>query len=281
MPRGVGLNWVYDEARLQGRLWTPDVLRPTLSLWLDAADISTISASTNLIAEWRDKSGNGRNATTTVRSPSFTQDVTNGLSGITFVQSSATKLDTPDFSIAPNRQFCTFAVVSGGGLISANNYPRIWVAKGLGDGSAQGSTYQEGYFGAGNANGTAAFIAGNINPRSPQISGISTTLPVLISGRFGTAGLATDNISLSVNGGSQVIESGGRTGALSTTGIRIGSDVGTGTLSSWNSWIGEIILTQAISFSQSQLFEGYLAWKRGIRLAASHPFVNRPPLIGD
>ncbi|MCA2505414.1 MAG: hypothetical protein IM550_20300 [Microcystis sp. M54BS1] len=30
MPRGVGLNWVYDEARLQGRLWTPILARPQL-----------------------------------------------------------------------------------------------------------------------------------------------------------------------------------------------------------------------------------------------------------
>jgi hypothetical protein len=30
MPRGVGLNWIYDEARLQGRLWTPDLLHPEL-----------------------------------------------------------------------------------------------------------------------------------------------------------------------------------------------------------------------------------------------------------
>lgn len=279
MPRGVGLNWVYDEAQLQSRLWTPNVLR--FAIWLDAADISTISASTNLVTEWRDKSGNGRHAATSVRSPSLSLNVQNALPAITFTAAGATKLDTPDFSIAPNRQFCTFAVVSGGGLISAANYPRIWVAKGLGDGSAVGTTYQQGYFGAGNVNGTAAFIAGNTSPLTPQISGISTTLPVLLSGRFGTAGLATDNISLSVNGGSQVIESGGRTGALSTTGIRIGSDVSTGTVSSWNSWIGEIILTQAISFSESQLIEGYLAWKWRILLVASHPYANRPPLIGD
>ena len=29
------------------------------------------------------------------------------------------------------------------------------------------------------------------------------------------------------------------------------------------------------------LVEGYLSWKWGIRLAADHPFANRPPMIGD
>ena len=262
-------------------LWSPIEL--SLTLWLDAADVSTISASSNLVTEWRDKSGNRRNATTTVRSPSFTQVVTtNGLSGITFTGASATKLDTPDFAIAPNRQFCTFAIVSGGGLISSSDYPRIWLAKGNGDSSGAGTTYQQGFLGAGSANGTAAFIAGALSPLTPQISGISTTtLPVLLSGRFGTAGLATDNISLSVNGYSQVVESGGRTGALSATGIRIGADTGTGSSGGWNSWMGEIILTQNISFFQSQLVEGYLAWKWRNPLVASHPFANRPPLIGD
>ena len=55
MPRGVD---GVDEARLQGRLWTPTLLRP--ALWLDAADLSTISTATG-VSEWRDKGPNGRN----------------------------------------------------------------------------------------------------------------------------------------------------------------------------------------------------------------------------
>lgn len=43
MPRGVGLNWVYDEARLQGRLWTPDVLRP--ELYVDALADNVLDSS--------------------------------------------------------------------------------------------------------------------------------------------------------------------------------------------------------------------------------------------
>ncbi|MFN8996607.1 MAG: hypothetical protein ACK5X3_23505, partial [Pseudomonadota bacterium] len=60
MPRGVSR---YDEAQLQGRLWTPDLVRP--ALWLDWADVSTISLAT-VISEGRAKSGNARHFTQSV-----------------------------------------------------------------------------------------------------------------------------------------------------------------------------------------------------------------------
>jgi hypothetical protein len=43
------------------RLWTlADLPIGLLSLWLDAADLSTITASGSRVSQWRDKSGNGR-----------------------------------------------------------------------------------------------------------------------------------------------------------------------------------------------------------------------------
>jgi len=258
-------------------LWTPRQI--ATSLWLDGADSSTITG-TSAVSQWLDKSGNARNATTAVRSPSLLLNAQNGLSAILFTAASATKLDTPDFSIAPNRQYCTFVVVSGAGLFSSNTYRRIWVTKLTGDGGTPASAYPQGYFGTGASNGSAAHLAGAASPLTPEITGLSTSSAVLLSGRFGTAGVAANNISISANGGTQTSASG-RTGTLSTTGIRIGSDVGTGTTSSWNSWIGEIILTQDISFDQSQLIEGYLAWKWGLQanLPVGHPYKNSFPTV--
>ena len=266
-----------DLGLFASNMWTPAQI--TTSLWLDAADSSTITG-TSSVSEWRDKSGNGRNATTAVRFPSLLSNAQNGLSAISFTAASATKLDTPDFSIAPNRQYCTFVVVSGAGLLSSSTFPRIWVAKLTGDGGSSPSAYQQGYFGAGASNGSALHIAGAASPLTPEITGISTTSAVLLSGRFGTAGLASNNISISANGGTQTSASG-RTGVLSTTGIRIGSDVGTTTAASWNSWIGEIILTQDISFAQSQIIEGYLAWKWALQasLPADHPYKTAAPTV--
>ena len=278
MPRGISR---YDEAQLQQRLWTPDLLWPNLSFWIDAADLSTITVVSGGVGEWRDKSGNARHAATTVRRPALSFNVQNALSAITFTAASATKLDTPAFSIAPNRAFCSFGVVSGAGLVApSNTYPRIWTTLGNGDASAGGSTYQQGFFGGGPNNGTAMLIAGGTGITQPQVTGLPTNQAVLLSGRFGTAGQSSDTSAISAFGGvSSTL--GSQTGTLSTSGIRIGSDIGTSSTSAWNSWIGEIILTTGISFAQSVVVEGYLAWKWGITLAASHPFANRPPLIGD
>ncbi|MFN7537546.1 MAG: hypothetical protein ACK5QN_07655 [Burkholderiales bacterium] len=275
MPRGIN---AYDEARLQGRLWTPAQVRP--SLWLDGADLSTLSMSGSSVTELRDKSGNARHATTTVRHPGITRF--NDLNVINFTASGATKLDTPDFNIAPDRQFCAFAVVSAASLLGGATYRRIWVTKGVNpDTLGAGATYAQGYFGSGGNSGEFLQIAGGTGISAPIVTGLGTSnIPVLLAGAFGTARLAANENSASANGGTRSTLTG-QSGALSTTGIRIGSDVGTSGGSSWNSWIGEIILTLALSFPQVQAVEGYLAWKWGIRLAATHPFANRPPLIGD
>ena len=276
MPRGVD---AWDEARLQGRLWTPEVL--PLTLWLDAADLSTLSVGASGVDTWRDKSGNARDATTTVRRPAFLANAQNGLPAVNFTAASATKLDTPDFSIAPNRQFCAFVVASTAGLLGGSTYRRLWVAKGVNpDSLSLGATYAQGYMGSGANAGTAMLIAGGTGITAPVVSGLGNTAPVLLTGAFGTAGAASNENTISANGGArQSLTS--QSGALSTTGIRIGSDVNTTGGSSWNSWVAEIIFTGAIAFPTLQIVEGYLSWKWGVPLVATHPFANRPPLIGD
>jgi hypothetical protein len=275
MPRGVS---PFDEARLQGRLWTPAQMLP--SLWLDGADLSTLSMSGSSVTQWRDKSGNARHAATTVRNPGITR--VNDLNVINFTASGATRLDTPDFNIAPDRQFCTFAVVSGAGLLGGSTYRRIFVAKGVNpDTLSGGATYPQGYLGSGASAGTAMQIAGGSGISTPIVTGLGTG-PQLLTGAFGTAGLAANVNSISANGGARSVLTG-QTGALITTGIRVGSDVSTANRSAWDGWIAEFIMTLALSFPQVQAIEGYLAHKWGLvaNLPAAHPFKNRPPLIGD
>src|SRR5215216_1726039 len=62
MPRGTDR---YDEAQIQGRLWTPNVLRSAglLSQWQDGADPSFVDYGTTGVATWRDKSGFARTFT--------------------------------------------------------------------------------------------------------------------------------------------------------------------------------------------------------------------------
>jgi hypothetical protein len=53
MPSTIGI--------VAGGVWTPLELSP--DLWLDAADTTTITASSGSVSQWNDKSGNGRNFT--------------------------------------------------------------------------------------------------------------------------------------------------------------------------------------------------------------------------
>jgi hypothetical protein len=63
--------------------WTP--ARITTSLWLDAADISTIVKSGELVSTWIDKSGTGKNATQSGSArPAYLAAGLNGLPAIDF-----------------------------------------------------------------------------------------------------------------------------------------------------------------------------------------------------
>lgn len=55
--------------------WTPSSLGGSLALWLDASDATTMTTSGGFVSEWRDKSGNSRNA---VQSVSNSQPTLNG-----------------------------------------------------------------------------------------------------------------------------------------------------------------------------------------------------------
>jgi hypothetical protein len=67
-----------------GELWTPAAI--TTALWLDAADASTVTTVSGAVSEWRDKSGNGRNATQPAPSdrPTYSSTAFNNKPGLVF-----------------------------------------------------------------------------------------------------------------------------------------------------------------------------------------------------
>lgn len=66
------------------RPFRPDQLQG-LALWLDAADLSTITLDSGLVAQWSDKSGNGKNAvqSDSAKRPSGTDSI-NALNAVGF-----------------------------------------------------------------------------------------------------------------------------------------------------------------------------------------------------
>ena len=246
MPRGLN---PYDEAQLQRRLWTPNVLRS--ALWFDAADLSTLTLVSGDASEWRDKSGNGRHVSqaTAARRPTYAELGLNGRPTLDWGSAINNKglenLSVSNFN--PTRYFIvadydgadpfnehaglvTHNFTAGIDIIIANNTGILW--------------YSGSYFHNGNPTAT--------NVALPTINS-----PFVLASNFAHS---TNRLNLFI-GNDRFL-----------TGVTRG----------WRGKISEVFALDYVpSVAQRQVAEGYLAWKWGIRLDARHPFVNRPPLIGD
>ncbi len=235
------------------RLWTPANL-PGLSVWFDAADLSTITASSGGgVTEWRDKSGFQRNVSvpSVSNSPTLRQNVQNGLPAIDW-GTAINNLGLHNLAVSnfnptrylivahyegPNPFNGYIGLVShGSGLLTdiivTNNSGTLWVA---------GSFFHNG-----------------------ATSATQTALPT-ISQPF----VLTSNFAHSAN----------------RTSLFIGNDRSFTAFS--RGWRGKIMEVVGIDFAWSlalrQRAEGYAAWKWGLvaNLPAAHPFKNRPPLVSD
>lgn len=262
MPRGRN---DYETAQIQGRLWTPAVLRP--ALWVDAADISTISVATG-ISEWRDKSGNNRHfsQTTTSLQPTLQPENLNGLATILFdgqkyVANSVASLSvTSETSItllkrsASATTFSRFFTKAN----TANDVTYVTILYGDGAATGQIGSYIGGMRSVITVNAdvweifSCTHTGAELTNRTPQVAGAAYAHT--LSTNYDRFAIAYDFFALG-NGG----ELNG--GSVAET----------------------IYFTSALSSRDRNACEGYLAWKWGVvnRLPADHPFANRPPLIGD
>lgn len=260
MPRGVSRH---DEARRQGRLLTPDLLarrlRAKLLFWW-SADVLTIDGS-GLVSGATDLTGQGANgvqATAAARLTYFPSDPMFG--------------GRPAYGMTANP-----AVLSFLGDSAARNVFQYFVScyykDGL-DSSFDQNSYAlsgAGAFGAFRLQGSAAtagwqnlitgrtfYNTGDPFPRTNGFPAAQTVLPLPAS----------------------VIESRAALGRSNTTRVGGGDTAA-------QAWIGGfrhvVACNQVLADVEVALVEGAIAWDDGTesRLIASHPFANRPPLIGD
>lgn len=262
MPRGFN---DYDTARLQGRLWTPAVLRP--GAWFDAADLSTISVATG-VSEWRDKSGNGRNATqaTTSKQPAYVPESQNGFGAIR-LDGSDDQLDYDGTFISGSAYTMIFAHVRrkagrnylfGGSTATAGSTTNFLIG-----GYHVDTTFRVSQFGTFNVDATVAAYS---SPDPPRVAAFRTNpaaseQTLRLNGTQG--GSNTSSTAIGTNGGASL----GRYGQPDEFGQA--------------DYFEFLLIARSISLPETQAVEGYLSWKWGIPLAADHPFANRPPLIGD
>ena len=226
---------------------------PSLALWLDASDATTVGLSNANVKQWNDKSGNGYNATSIGSGfPTYSSN------SIVFTgnQAFATTLQ----SLIPNQS--GFAVVnySGGGQMNIISVNRTSVGTaGIQQIIFNNNSYKLTTYGA------ALIVSG------------STTLLQNTTFLYNyIVNTTSSNAFMYVNGS----QTGQSTGAYSFTGtgtVYIGNYGTNGGLGNeyFNGTMNEILLySNVITTTQRQQIEGYLAYKWGLQanLPAGHPY---------
>jgi hypothetical protein len=287
MPRGVS---PLDEARLQGRLWTPGQLRP--ALWLDAADLSTISVTTGA-STWRDKSGNQRHfaQATGGNQPTLTPNGLNGLNVLSFNGSqwltSVNTAATWNFLHNANGS-SIFAVWKAGNISNPN------AIYGLMGNNAATSANIGAYIGYDDRasvprnNGVLvqASGGGSTSLGAASADGLMPANTPVIFSHIADPGNGTAVNRSFVRVNKALSQANPSTAAPSASNasfaLQIGA-LGNNTLPLVG-YIAEIIVLASIASARvRQQIDGYLAWRWALRdaLFTGSPFLNRPPLIGD
>jgi hypothetical protein len=280
MPRGVS---PVDEAMVQRRLWTPAEARP--ALWLDTFDLSTISTASGAVSEWQDKSGNGRHFTQGVAANRPTFD--SGLQPQSILWdgvNDALQRSVESWAyVYPVSFFVSLRAVAwtnayNGALeFYTSNSPNEITTAGWG-------LFIK-------SNGKSGFFTNDTTNTQRYYDGTGA-----LTFATGTTNILCGHVG---NGFINTWGNGAVDGSLSGTwtqrtnlgsgNVEVGSDARFGRWTNWR--IREAIIFTGASLTTAfrQRMEGYMAWRAASfgditalnNLPASHPFRNRPPLIGD
>lgn len=278
MPR---MPNIYLEAQYQQRLWTPAVLRP--SGWYDFSDLRTIATDANGINQITDKSGSARNFTQTNSANKPTpREIPNGNWSGDWGASGKALASSSNFAAGAKTIFACykFSGFPAGNAVQILNIKDIsantWFEYAL----LNIGGYQPRHFADGiqvtqiTSRGVADAASTN-----PEIAAITYD---------GVSNTANSSYAYRLDGAAKTVVASGLSGRLSATelsglGARVNSSLVPIQSVEFNGSVYEAIVFvgSALSTFDLQRVEGYLSWKWGIRLAADHPFANRPPLIGD
>lgn len=267
MPRGLSL---YDQALLQGRLWTPAELRP--AIWLDSLDVSSLSFGAG-VSEWRDKLGSGRNFTqaTGTRQPGYDAVGFNGRPVLTFDGANSLLSGGANTAMSNYAATNSWAVFYAGYATSTFRSANVYEGNAFwGDSGA--------YFSGGVMNSPDALFTFSYDGTVDWVEQPYTfnARSVIENSGDGT------NLYARLNGAVAATVASGATltqGALLHVGGQWGA---AGSPRLLNGGISEmLIMRNFLRSRENALVTGYLAWRWGVQLAADHPFANCPPMIGD
>jgi hypothetical protein len=260
MPRGIN---IYDEARLQGRLLTPRLLAQRLCsklfFWW-SADFLTLDTN-SLVEGAEDLTGQGRNGaqgTATARLTYFPSDrmfggrpaygMTANAAALSFLGDSATRTVFQYFVSCYYKDGVDNSFDQNSYVISG--------AGSFGSFRLQGTSATAGWTAL--ITNRTFYNTGDPFPTKNGFAASQTVLPLPAS----------------------VIQTRAALGRSQATRVG-GGDTNN------QAWIGGfrhvVACNQVLADFESALMEGVIAWDDGTqsRLIGTHPFANRPPLIGD
>ena len=244
--------------------WRPTQI-PT-SLWLDASDASTIILNATTVSQWNDKSGNGRSVSQSNSSlqPLYTLNGLNGLNIADFDGADDVLNGLPMSNFVTNNSYSAFVVGLARTIATndGNGYPNEAF---YGDAGGYMAMYlrSSNLIGAYNWDGANKVATNAYTPNTVVI---------------GYSELSSGSIRIRTNGGSETATVSSNVAAL-THAIQIGRNFNSNTLC-LDGKIAEVIFTNtALSTTNRQLIEGYLAWKWGLQasLPNDHPYKNAAP----
>jgi hypothetical protein len=233
-------------------VWNPSMI--STALWLDAADASTITESGGEVSEWRDKSGNDRNATqgTSGSRPVIVSAGQNGLSILRFDGSDDWLDAAYAMPIHNIGVFVTWKLNTGTALVDKT----VMGMRPIADGRFYISS-ESHWKGAATIN-----VTDNTDWRVSYLSGSSTQALASING--GAVATASDTRTATT---ANVIVGAG--------GFVDGSSSPSGVTPYANCDLGEIVMVTGTPTNNTrQRIEGYLAHKWGLtaNLPIDHPY---------
>jgi hypothetical protein len=236
--------------------WLPSQLSG-LSLWLDAADATSVTVLNGNATQWRDKSGLSNNGTAT--------------GTIAYRSAAINTFNAMSYSGAVSTYF------RGSNSNSTNVLTCFSVATMNSGTYASGRILSLGLAGVVDYNNTSYCAA--IERGGAGINAFRASAPL---GTSALSSFAVPFLCCSLfNGTNHTMFVNGRAGTtVASTGnfayrvYNIGNSLGEENAVYWNGFIGEVIIyNSALSTRQRQQVEGYLAWKWGLRvsLPGNHP----------
>ena len=258
MPRGVSR---LDDAQLQRQLFNP-LSEPSLAGWYSADNLPslTFDGSGNVTA-MRDLTGKGRNASTATGIPYSRNSWVNKNRGV----------------ITPNGTSHYFAIASPITYNSTTGITMLASVRNSGVNSGRtiaATSTVNGSFQT-RLNGSPSAVEVLRSQQASLVSSASTSLTYIIAGGMGISGKTTSIL----NGVSTVVSTDpGFSNPLNA--IFASTDV---TELFDSQFLEMFIFSSALNQRQLDRFVGRMAWTGDMtsNLAASHPYRNRPPLIGE